>query len=340
MEARLGTVRLAWTHRLLAITLRAEYNDPTFLRNHLAMESFRELIRLPAPRSRHVNLRVNGSVFGVMLELERHGGKWLERNDRDRSQSLYEAERSPVQGGLMPMPDPASYVLIDDDLMYNKKSGDSESYGDLISLIEDVLWEDFLASPSRSETSIERTGEAVDTDTHVSYLALMALLQSRDHVASNYHVGFQRGADGSPRWEVYPTDLDTTFGCVYSDALGTNLCNDLEHEVWWLNGVAPYEGEVGYPSPVWMNLLIHLVLNEPACGDALDQRICAMLASDWWTDGLPRRIDATAEMLRDAVGADPNDLSGDLAAFDASIEDMKAFLPERRAWLESQLLCP
>ena len=45
-------------------------------------------------------------------------------------------------------------------------------------------------------------------------------------------------------------------------------------------------------------------------------------------------------MLRDAVGADPNDLSGDLAAFDASIEDMKAFLPERRAWLESQLLCP
>ncbi len=322
------------------ITLRSEYNDPTYMRNRLAYETYRNLMRIPVPRTRHVLLRVNGEIYGLFLEFERPGGKWLERNDRNREQSLYEAEHSPIQGGLMPMPDHASYVTIDDDIMYNKKAGDPDDYSDLIELIEETLWGDFQASPSRSSTVLDQTATRVDVDTHASYLAVMAILQNRDHVASNYNISWQHNSYGQPAWEVYPLDLDTSFGCVYNPTAGNNHCWDLQSDVWWLNGVAPLEGNVGWPEPVWMNQLIHLTLNQPQCLAAFNGRICRYLESGWWNEELPRLVAATAETIRPAVAQDPNDLVTNMSQFDDTVEELLGFLQDRRAYLESQLACP
>lgn len=322
------------------ITLRSEYNDPTFMRNRLGYETFRHLIRVPTPRTRYVQLRVNGEMYGLFLEFERPGGKWLERSGRDRTQSLYEAEHSPIQGGLMPMEDDASYAVLDDKIMYNKKAGDADDFSDLIALIEQVLWNDYLDSPSHAATVLDRTAGLVDVDTHASYLAVMAILQNRDHVASNYNISWQHNSLGQPAWEVYPLDLDTTFGCVYNPDAGNNHCWDLKHDVWWLNGVAPLEGQIGWPEPAWMNLLIHLTLNDPQCNAAFHGRICSYLQGPYWNDELPRLIAATAETIRPAVAQDPSDMNTDLATFDASVDEMLEYLQDRRAYLEQAIPCP
>jgi hypothetical protein len=322
------------------ITLRAEYNDPTFLRNHLGYESFRQLMTIPTPRTRFINLTVNDSVYGLFVELERPGGKWLALNDRNRDQSLYEAEHSPVQGGLMPMASLAEYEVLDGREMYNKKTGDKDDISDLASLIEDTMWMDFLDSPSRQETSIERTAAAVEVDSVATYLSIMAMIQNRDHVASNYNISFQRDPTGAPKWEVYPLDLDTSFGCVFNPDRGNNICDSLQSDVWWLSGVAPYEGDVGLPATSWMNLLYHLVLNEPSCSAAFNARICAALAGPYWNEELPRLIQATAQTIRPFVEADPNDLNSSVAEFDAAVTGMLDFLPDRQAYLESSLGCP
>ena len=112
--------------------------------------------------------------------------------------------------------------------------------------------------------------------------------------------------------------------------------------MWWLNGVAPYEGNVGWPEPVWMNMLIHLTLNQPQCQAAFNGRICRYLASDWWNDGIPRFVEATAETIRPALAQDPNDLINDptMDNFDHAADEIVQFLSDRRAYLESNLLCP
>lgn len=324
------------------ITLRSEFNDPTLMRNRLGYETFRHLVRLPAPRTRYVMLRVNGAIYGLFVELERPGGKWLRKNGRDREQSLYEAEHSPIQGGLVPMEDHASYELIDDDVMYNKNAGDTGDFSDLIELVEQVLWADFQDSPGRSSTVLGRTEQVVDVDTHASYLAVMALLQNRDHVTANYNIGWQHNALGEPSWEVYPLDLDTTFGCTYHADVGNNYCWDVSHDVWWLNGVAPLDGPVGWPDYAWMNMLGHLTLNEPECNAAFQARVCWYLRSDWWNDELPRLIAATAETIRPALAQDPNDIVTDptMANYDYAVDELTDFLQQRRDYLEQSLPCP
>ncbi|MCP4873510.1 MAG: hypothetical protein GY898_32890 [Proteobacteria bacterium] len=324
------------------ITLRAEYNDPTMMRNRLGYETFRHLVRLPAPRTRYVLLRVNGEVYGLYVELERPAGKWLKRNDRDRDNSMYEAEHSPPQGGLMPMEDPAWYDVWDDDVMYNQNAGGPGDHSDIQALIEDVLWQDFLDSPSRSDTVLTRTGGRVDVNTHASYMAVHAIIQNRDHITANYNISWQHNSQGDPVWEVYPLDLDTTFGCTYDPEAGNNLCWDMSSDVWWLSGVAPLEGDVGYPNYQWMNMLAHLTLNNEQCGTAFNTRICNYLASDWWNDGIPRFVEATAETIRPALAQDPNDLINDptMDNFDHAADEIVQFLSDRRAYLESNLLCP
>jgi len=141
---------------------------------------------------------------------------------------------------------------------------------------------------------------------------------------------------------VYPLDLDTTFGCQYNPDVGNNHCWDVADDIWWLNGVAPLEGPIGWPEPAWMNMLIHLTLNEPQCRAAFEGRLCSCLRSPWWSEELPGMIAATAATIRPAVAQDPNDMITDeaLTNFDATIADMLEFLEDRRTWLEASIPCP
>ncbi len=328
------------------ITLRSEYNDRTFLRNHLGYVTFSHLVRLPVPRTRFVNLRVNGELYGLFVELERPGGKWLRLNDRNRDNSMYEAEHSPDQGGLMPMLDISMYEIQDDDLMYNKKTGPEESgepddYADLAALIEETMWPDLVDSPDRRETVLDRTAAALDVNTLTSYLAVMALLQNRDHVTANYNISWQRDSMGNPRWEIYPYDLDTTFGCVYNPGAGNNYCDTLQTDLWWLNGLAPESDPIGSTEDAYMNLAYHLTLAEPGCHQRFEERLCEYLDGPYWSEELPRLVQARAAAIRPSVIEDPNDRNIDHTGeeFDEAVDEMLRFIPSRASYLRMSLGC-
>jgi spore coat protein CotH len=321
------------------ITLRAEYNDRTYMRTFLGYETFRRLSDIPTPRTRHVMLSTNGEVYGLMLELEQTGGKFLESRGRDRYGSMYEAEHAPPFGALVPMPTHDDYAVYEEDVLYNKKTGDPDDHSDLIELVEEVLWQDYLDSGTSGPTHIERTAGAVDVDSQVTYLVIQAMLQNRDHVAANYHIALQRDESFTPTWEVYPYDLDTSFGCVFDEVDLNNICDELAHDVWWLNGVIPEGQTAGAPTELWANLLIHLVLGETTCQERFNERLCGRLAGEYWNERLPDLILALQETLADSVAADPNDLNDGLDDFDASIAGLQSFLVERQAYLESQLEC-
>jgi hypothetical protein len=337
------------------ITLRAEYNDPTYLRTFLSYETFRRLTPLPTPRTRFVELQVNGETYGLMLELERNGPKYLEENGRDRDLPMFEAERAPPWGGMMPMACPDEYAFYNGKELYNQKSGGDEDINDLQRLIEDVLWQDYQDSEGQLWTSLERTRRVVDLDPHVSYLAVQGLLQNRDHVAANYHVALQSQdywenhflpessrptVDPAAErlwWEVHPYDLDTTFGCVYNPEAQNNICDQLESEIWWLNGVLPDDEPVGYPHEQWGNLLAHLVLKNQDCRLVFNDRLTDYAESDWWNERLPYLAVALEQHLIDAVKRDPNDLNTapGLTDWSADIDRLLQFIPARAAYLKT-----
>ena len=330
------------------INLRAEYDDPSFLRSFLGYEVFRRLTDLPTPRAHFVQLQFNGEMYGLMLEVERIDGEFLDARGLDSSQSMYEAD-SPVEytslgiSNLVPLPETTLYPI-----GYSKKTGESDDYTDLIDLIENHIWLDYLDAPDAPMTT-DRTASAIDMDRYLRYLAVMGAIQNHDHVRKNYFFSWQMDANGEYFWEFYPWDLNLTFGCLWTEEFDT-ICNSqdtsaeepysLIFDEDFMSGRYLWDGDPGYEVlPSFYNLLIHLALSDPDTKARFDDHLCDILQSSFWNDRLPLLIDGLQTTLSDAVASDPNDLNPSLETFEAHIQELKTFLAERKTFLLNVLGC-
>jgi len=315
------------------INLRAEYNDPSFLRTFLGLEAFRRTTSLPTPRARHLELYINGEYYGVMVETERIGGKFLELRGRDRERSMYEAADVDDEGALTPNDDRDEYPLI-----YEKKAGDDGDYADLITLIEDVIYEDYREHREGGAGIATRTTAALHVEAYLRYLALMAVLQSQDHVTNNFYFSHQALGGEEPRWEVYAADMDLTFGCRWDEANDNPLCDEFAYDGWWMNGWIPDDVEAGVDT-VWGNLMIDRVLRDPLLWPLYVHHVCELVSGEAWNEDMPRLIDAVGETIAGAAGADPNDLSELPAEIQAAQDEVRSFLSLRREYLATELGC-
>lgn len=315
------------------INLRAEYNDATFMRTVAGYETLRRLTPLPVPETRHLKLNVNGSYYGLMVEVERLGGHYLEQWGRDRQASLYKSEHASPYGALVPFPDASMYETWEGSAMFDKVTGDDD-YSELAFLFEDILWADYMEGEDRASTSVERTVANVDVRPFLESNAVMTLIQNRDHVASNFYLSHQPAADGERYWwEIYPYDVDISFGCVFDEVEINNICDDLISDNWSRNGEFG-ETEVGYPTEIWGNMLIHLLIRNDACEALYYQEITDKMDSDWWKNRLPSFLEAMRQTISSAAVEDTNDLSGSASEFNQAVDDMEAFLPARTDYLE------
>ncbi len=320
------------------INLRADYNDPSFMRTFLAYETYRRLTNVPAPRARFIKLYINGDYHGVMIETQRIGPSFLEEHGRNRSMSLYEAEEIYDPGAMLPLDSTAEYMTI-----YNKKAGNDEDYSDVKSLVEDVIWADYEDSNySSEETVTTRIRKNIDVQMKIDYLALQAVIQNIDHVSAGFHFSYQYGPQQTMRWEFYPHDADISFGCQYDEEELNGICDDMYDDEFYLPGIIPEDMVAGEESELWINLLIHLIFRDSELRSIYDRRICEMLDSDYWNVDLPKMIDAFVETLADSVVLDENDMNDSRADFEAAAEEIKTFLGDRKDFLQnnSYITCP
>lgn len=316
------------------INLRAEYNDPTFLRNFLGLEILRRFTRVPAPRVRFVRLVLNGEVYGLMAEVERIGDNFLEHNGRSTVPALYEAD--PTRDlfaanacSLIPLPSAAEYQEA-----YVQSNGTPGDYSDLISFIEADLNKDYEEGPAGQPSVTTRTTAAIHLEALIDYLAVMAVLQSQDHVRKNYYLSRQdRG------WEMYPWDLDLTFGCLYDNVGMNTLCDRFVTDAPVNAGVIPAGTPITYPAEGHLNLLIHLLWNDPHHSQIIRCRACAISESRWWTERLPELIVAMRGALAPVVEEDAKDRNATRADFDRAIAELETFVPLRAAEVSRQLGC-
>ena len=315
------------------INLKADYVDPAMMRSTLGFEAFRRMTDVPSPRTRHIRLNINGSHYGLMTQIERVGGKFLEARGRDRDNAMYEAEEN-IQGSFVPPDNEADYLEL-----FSKKTEEDKDYDDLIYFNEMEIWQDYLDSGTEGPTSTTRIRQAVNIPMKIDYLAVMTIIQNIDHVAGNYHFSWQEGQTKSKQWEFYPWDLDITFGCFYDDDTHTVLCDDPQYDEWWGAGMIPEGVMAGEPDELWVNVLIHLIFKDPELQAQYMDRVCELLDSSFWTQDLPNLVEAIGDTIADAVVADTNDQTETLEDFLLAKDNILQFLNERKTFLKQDLGC-
>lgn len=319
------------------INLRAEWNDPTYLRNALTADTFRHLTTLPTFRTRFVWLTVNGEPYGLMSEVERVGSAFVEQRGLPEHTPVYDADAPhelATKGctQLLPLPGMADY-----EACYDKQNGEG-GHGDLAAFVEG-LWADYEASPGLTKTSTGHVRETADIARIVDYLAVMAAMHAHDHVRKNFVMARLPTGDGA-RWTFVPWDLDLTWGCLYDVDHDDTICDTLVVDEWYDAGTMREGMDDTYPTSSYFNLLIHLVVNDPELRSRLQERICAVFASDWWRTRLPGRIGALRDHLYDLVQQDERDLNDDADAFIDATKELETFLTARPEFLGQYIGCP
>jgi uncharacterized protein YdaL/spore coat protein CotH len=315
------------------IKLKSDWGDPTLMRSYLAYHLHRKLTSTAVPRTRYWKVSINGSYYGLMLEVERIGGHFLEINGRNRENSMYEAAGVNPCGAFVPEADLESYQS-----NWDLKTGTDTDYSELIYFIEEVLWQDYLLSDKLLPTIVTNTEQNVHLDSYVPMIAVNAVISNDDNITNNFYFSWQTNQKGKTAWEFYPWDMDLSLGCEYTEDLDS-LCMDLHSDGYWLNGEFPSDVVGGYPTEIWGNLLIHLLLGNPEYLDTYERTICDVLNSELYSERIPNLIDGLYEMLVDAVDEDTNDRNSSPADFDTAVGSLEAFFADRSDYLHDELGC-
>ena len=312
------------------INLRAEYNDKSYMRAFLAHETFRRISSIPSPRVRYVRLKVNGEDQGIYAEIERIGGKFLDYHRRDRNASMYEADPPDSAGSgitaLIPLPSQDLYQK-----GYDQKSGPAD-YSDLIHLIEKVIM------PAHKSGDVTDLKKQVNMDLYLDYLALMVLVQNRDHFWKNYYFSRQKNAKGELQWEFYPWDLDLSFGCFYTSKFKT-LCKIFMTDSPSLFGTRDKDTPVSYPIKGFYNLLADVVLKNTELRGKFRDRVCKFISGDFWNKQLPKLIKAYKQLLLPEIASDKKDRVDGEVDFVKAVAEVELYLSKRKEFLAKELFC-
>jgi hypothetical protein len=204
--------------------LQSNYSDKTYMREILAWESLRD-IGAPWLQASPVRVQQNGQFFGLFNVLEMPDQDWIRRMRFSQTGARYKA-----------MGHDMSTVANAEELedLYEKKTRLDEDYTDLFDLI--------VAINTLSGSSLENyLFDNVNIPAIINYHTLLVVSHNNDWMRKNHYL--YRDTDGTGRWEMFPWDLDLTFGRNWVDG----SLNDI---IWadtdWLPGL-PEEISPSHP---------------------------------------------------------------------------------------------
>jgi len=183
------------------ILLGGDYDDASLRGGACLREMLTQLVFKYAgcaySETQHVQLYLNGSFYGLMLRVERPDTAYLERNLRDSSGDLFQAQSLPGQppSNMSVLPSYDDYVFA-----YDRKTNRLESHDRLVNLIEDLN--------SKPENEIrDFFYQNLKVDKYGSYLAAVAMTQNWVSPSRDYYLFYGRDLSASQEtylWELMP----------------------------------------------------------------------------------------------------------------------------------------
>ncbi len=176
--------------------LKAENNDPTFLREHYTLQTYREA-GLAAARSHHAEVYINGEYMGLYLNVEQLDDEFTVSRFGNDTGNLYKC----LWGSSLE--DDGQYA---DDLIYELKN--NETINDRSKLLNFIKVLNHASDDSFS-TQISRW---VDMDKLIRFLAVEIVVGHWDGYSYNKNNFYIYENPATGKMEFIPYDVDNTFG--------------------------------------------------------------------------------------------------------------------------------
>ena len=181
---------------LKKFNLKAENNDPTFLRELLALQAFRK-INAPAARAHHAEVYINDEYMGLYVNVEQIDDEFVQsRFDYDGG-NLYKCYWSATLASDNDVYDNNLF-----ELETNKELNDRSALANFIDVLNDTPYAEF-------EEAIE---SVFNVNGYLKVLAAEALTGHWDGYSYNQNNFYLYENDNTGLIEFIPYDVDNTFG--------------------------------------------------------------------------------------------------------------------------------
>lgn len=186
------------------MNLNGEHNDPSVIRSKLCWDLLREM-GVPAPRANHIDLYVNGSFFGIYINVEHIDEEFVNSRFGNNNGNLYKCL----------WPADLNYLGSNPDL-YKKMAGDRRVYDLRTNTAEDDYTDlahfiGILNNTSMWDIPCELE-KVLNVDNILRAIAFDILSGNWDgpHFNKNNFYLYRNTDNG--KFEYIPYDLDNTFG--------------------------------------------------------------------------------------------------------------------------------
>ena len=280
-------------------------DDPSFLREYLGYEVFRQ-IGMEVPYVFFCNVYINGELQGLYVGVEAVDNSYLDRVYGDHHGNLYKAEEDATLETGMNL-----------DLLEQKK-GNDESKNDLQQLI-DIL--------ERTETGEKGSLEDIlDVDSVLQYFAANAVIHNWDDYAGqfahNYYLYMAEGRFHMIPWDMNEGFLQTQAYYRESDGARQNIATPV-------TGNARLENRP----------LVEKLLSVPAYYQKYLE-YCGIL-KEWLEEVSENQLSHLMTLLQDSVRQDPAkfySMDNFVDQFDKDNSNgLAGFLKERAEYLDTAL---
>ncbi len=290
------------------LNLNSCWRDASFLREKLAYEIYRDAGALSL-KTRMVRVHVNGSFWGLFVEVEQPRRRFLKRHAIPDA-ILYKAQSRSKQSDERDLGTPSNYAR-----HYELEVGDDESFRKLHRFCRDL-------AGVAADDLVAFFEARVDIPTYINYLCASALTQNWDAYNKNHFLAFD--TQGSGKWYAIPWDLDRTLG---------------DH---WHGGFSKYNlavlmGTRRIPGATGWNRLQERFFESPELTRRFFERLGVLLESTFTEKRLWPRIDQLGREIALAARLDRQRWGGGGSDFPSGLEGVKQFIADRRGFLRSEL---
>jgi len=186
------------------LNLSAEVNDPSMLRANLCWKLYRKL-GLPAPRSNHIRLYINGSFYGLYHNVEQIDENLMKSRLGAGYGNLYKCLWPADLEYLGTEPDNYAYYSGDRqpyDLQVNEEYDDYADLAEMITALHELSGADL-------RNSFEKY---FNVQSLLKIMALDVMTGNWDDYIFNKNNYYLYRDPLSGRFELFPYDMDNTFG--------------------------------------------------------------------------------------------------------------------------------
>jgi spore coat protein CotH len=186
------------------INLNGEHNDPSISRAKICWDLFRD-IGIPAPRSNHIELYINGLYRGLYMNVEQIDERFADFYFNNNSGNLYKCLWPADLSYIGSNPDQYKYMQDGRRVYELSRNKDMDDYSDLLNFI-DILNN---KTPEDFQTYLE---PVFNVNSYLKNLVVEIMTGHWDAYSYNKNNYFLYHNQNTGEFEYIPYDTDNTFG--------------------------------------------------------------------------------------------------------------------------------